>query len=232
MRGVLAGWMSVSPGSDEPTHEHTPHAERPVDAGLVAPPVRPTAATVRGRFEALVGKHLDGLYGTALRLTRSRPAAEDLVQDAMLKAWRAFPTFHEGTNIRAWLYRILVNAHFDRHRKELRSPQLVHEEIDDTYLYAGARESAMLSEAGNPEVQVLHGIMDAEVRESLEALPLAFRAAVLLVDVEGFSYREAAEILGVPEGTVMSRLYRGRHALKRTLLEYARDRHYVRRDGA
>jgi RNA polymerase sigma-70 factor, ECF subfamily len=222
----------VHSGSDEPTHEHIPHPVKTVGAPAPAAHVGSDAAAARARFEALVGEHLDGLYGTALRLTRSRPAAEDLVQDAMLKAWRAFFTFREGTNIRAWLYRILVNAHFDRHRKDRRSPQVVHEEIGDAYLYAGARESAMLSEAGNPEVQVLDGIMDAEVRESLEALPLVFRAAVLLVDVEEFSYKEAAEILGVPEGTVMSRLYRGRHSLRRRLVEYARDRHYVRRDGA
>lgn len=190
-------------------------------------------ADARARFEALAGEHLNGLYTTALRLTRNRAAAEDLVQEAMLKAWRSFHTFQEGTNFRAWLYRILMNAHFDTYRKDSRAPEVVHEEIGDIgdfYLYSKARESQDLSEAGNPEVQVLDRVMDAEVRESLEALPDQFRAAVLLVDVQGFSYKEAAGILGVPEGTVMSRLFRGRHFLQNRLWEFARDRHFVRGD--
>jgi RNA polymerase sigma-70 factor, ECF subfamily len=187
-------------------------------------------ADARQRFEVLVGDHLNGLYNTALRLTRNRAAAEDLVQEAMLKAWRSFHTFQEGTNIRAWLYRILMNAHFDNYRKDSRAPEVVQEEISDFYMYTKARESQDLSEAGNPEIQVLDRIMDTEVRESLEALPAQFRAAVLLVDVQGFSYKEAAEILGVPEGTVMSRLFRGRHVLQSRLWEFARDRHYVRGD--
>ncbi len=189
------------------------------------------AADARARFEVLAGEHLNGVYATALRLTRNRAAAEDLVQEAMLKAWRSFQTFQEGTNFRAWLYRILMNAHFDNHRRDSRAPEVVQEEISDTYLYTKARESQGLSEAGDPEVQVLDRLMDAEVRESLEALPAQFRAAVLLVDVQGFSYKEAAEILGIPEGTVMSRLFRGRHFLQSRLWEFARDRHYVRGDG-
>lgn len=203
------------------------------DAHVAAHAVnRSSGDAARARFEAVAGEHLDRLYGSALRLTRSRPAAEDLVQDAMLKAWRSFHTFREGTNARAWLYRILINAHLDRHRKETRTPEVVPEDVSDSYVYTRAWESAGLSDAGNPEVQVLDAIMDAAVRESLEALPLPFRAAVLLVDIEGFSYREAAEILGVPVGTVMSRLYRGRHALRRRLGEYARGRRFVRGDGA
>lgn len=190
----------------------------------------PGGADARERFEVLVGDHLNGLYNTALRLTRNRAAAEDLVQEAMLKAWRSFHTFQEGTNIRAWLYRILMNAHFDNYRKDSRAPEVVQEEISDFYMYTKARESQDLSEAGNPEIQVLDSIMDTEVRDSLEALPAQFRAAVLLVDVQGFSYKEAAGILGVPEGTVMSRLFRGRHFLQSRLWEFARDRHYVRGD--
>ncbi len=189
------------------------------------------AEETRARFEALVAEHLDGLYRTALRLTRNPGAAEDLVQEAMLRAWRSFHTFREGTNIRAWLYRILVNAHYDRHRKETREPDVIPEDVSDFYMYAKARERADLTEAGNPEVQVLDQILDAEVRDSLESLPLPFRTVLLLVDVEGFSYKEAAEILGVPVGTVMSRLSRGRHALQQKLWEFAKDRHLVRGDG-
>ena len=180
----------------------------------VGPRTEPPSGAVdrdaRVRFERLVGEHLDGLYRVARRLTRNQAGAEDLVQETMLKAWRSFHTFRDGTNIRAWLYRILMNAHIDGHRKDARTPEVLQDEIGDAYLYAGAREGLALSEGGNPEAQVLDQIMDAEVRESLDALPVAFRAAVMLVDVEGFSYKEAAEILGVPAGTVMSRLYRGR----------------------
>jgi len=182
----------------------------------------------RDRFEALVSEHLNGLYGSALRLTHNRAGAEDLVQEAMLKAWRSWHTFQEGTNIRAWLYRILMNAHLDNYRKANRSPDVVSDDVSDTYLYSKAGDGALISEAGNPEMEVLDKIMDAEVRESLEALPLQFRAAILLVDVEGFSYKEAAEILGVPEGTVMSRLFRARHALQKQLAAFVRDRHFVR----
>jgi RNA polymerase sigma-70 factor, ECF subfamily len=185
-------------------------------------------AADRDRFEGLVGAHLNGLYGSALRLTHNRAAAEDLVQEAMLKAWRSFHTFQEGTNIRAWLYRILMNAHLDNYRKANRSPDVVSDDISDSYLYSKAGDGAMISEVGNPEIEVLDKIMDAEVRESLEALPLQFRAAMMLVDVEGFSYKEAAEILGIPEGTVMSRLFRGRHALRQRLAAFVRDRHFVR----
>jgi len=190
------------------------------------------ADAARETFERLVGEHLDGVYRFALRLTRNPTTAEDLVQEAMLNAWRSFRTFREGTNIRAWLHRILMNAYVDRYRKAQRTPEVLQDEIDDSYLLAGAREGLALSEAGNPEAQVLDRIMDVEVRDSLEALPLVFRAAVMLVDVEGFSYKEAAEILGVPVGTVMSRLYRGRQALKRQLAQFVRDRHFVRGEQA
>lgn len=186
----------------------------------------------RAHFEELITEHLDGLYRSALRLTRNRTAAEDLVQEVMLKAWRSFHTFHEGTSVRAWLHRILMNAHFDNYRKHTREPEVVdHEDVGDFYLYDKAREGAALGAAGNPEVEVLDQIMDAEVRESLEALPMQYRAAVLLSDVEGFSYKEIADILGIPVGTVMSRLSRGRHLLQRRLWEFARDRHYVKGDG-
>ncbi len=186
----------------------------------------------RDRFEHLVGEHLDGLYRSALRLTRNRTAAEDLVQDVMLKAWRSFHTFQEGTSIRAWLHRILMNAFFDTYRKQMREPEVVErEDVGDFYLYDKVREGAVLGEAGNPENEVLDRIMDTEVRDSLEALPAQFRAAVILADVEGFTYKEIAEALGIPVGTVMSRLSRGRHMLQRQLWEFARQRHFLKGDG-
>ncbi|HEV2358505.1 MAG TPA: sigma-70 family RNA polymerase sigma factor [bacterium] len=187
------------------------------------------AAADRSAYERLIGAHLDGLYATARRLTRNTASAEDLVQETMLKAWRSFHTFEPGTNARAWLYRILMNTHFDTHRKQSREPEVVPaDDVGALYLYGKTRDGMALGESGNPEREVLDRIVDAQVRKGLEALPLPFLAAVLLVDVHGFAYREAAEVLGIPVGTVMSRLYRGRHALRRRLWEYARDRRLVR----
>src|SRR3990170_2371261 len=175
------------------------------------------------RFEALVSRHLDGLYGTALRLTRNRTTAEDLIQDTFLKAWRSFRTFQEGTNARAWLYKILMNAYIDSYRKTSREPELVdHEDVGDFYLYAKAQDSEELKRAGDPEEILLSKIMDADVKEALEQVPEPFRAAVILADLQDFSYREIADILDIPIGTVMSRLYRGRRHLQRLLWDYAR----------
>jgi RNA polymerase sigma-70 factor (ECF subfamily) len=182
----------------------------------------------RDRFEALVGEHLDGLYGTALRLTRNRAAAEDLVQDTFLKAWRSFRTFQDGTNARAWLYKILMNAYIDSYRRASRQPETVdHEDVGDFYLYARAQQSDEYRRAGDPEEVLLSKIMDADVKEALEQVPEPFRAAVILADLQDFSYKEIAEILDIPIGTVMSRLYRGRRHLQRLLWDYARRAGYA-----
>jgi RNA polymerase sigma-70 factor, ECF subfamily len=219
--------LEAPPGSSPP-------ASRSATTGRSSEEQLSTAsdrARAQAQFTALTAEHLDGLYRSALRLTRKRAAAEDLVQDVMLKAWRSFHTFQEGTTIRPWLHRILMNAFFDAHRKQTREPEVVEvDNVGDFYLYEKVREGAALGEAGNPEIQVLDQIMDAEVRESLEALPLQYRSAVLLADVQGFSYKEIADILGIPVGTVMSRLSRGRHMLQRRLWEFARDRRYIKRD--
>lgn len=208
-----------------------PEPSQPTDSGqpLPHPPSPLSDPDVRARFERLVGEHLDGLYRSARRLTRDPAAAEDLVQEVMLKAWRSFHTFQDGTSIRAWLHRILMNAFFDAYRKTKREPELVdQEDVGEFYLYDKAQEGAALSQAGNPEVEVLDHLLDAEVREGLESLPAQFRAAVILADVEEFTYQEIAQILGIPIGTVMSRLSRGRHLLQRRLWDYARQRHLVR----
>lgn len=186
----------------------------------------------RERFESLVGRHLDGLYGTALRLTRNRTTAEDLIQDTFLKAWRSFHTFQEGTNARAWLYKILMNAYIDSYRRAARAPEMVdQEDVGDFYLYAKAQDSEELKRAGDPEEILLSKIMDADVKEALEQVPEPFRAAVILADLQDFSYREIADILDIPIGTVMSRLYRGRRHLQRLLWDYARRAGYAAGDA-
>ncbi|HKX19800.1 MAG TPA: sigma-70 family RNA polymerase sigma factor [bacterium] len=202
-------------------------------AGGASAGAGPAVPGARNLYETLVTAHVDGLYSTARRLTRNSASAEDLVQETMLKAWRSFHTFQPGTNVRAWLYRILMNTYFDAQRKHSREPETVSaDDVGEFYLYGRARDSAALSESGNPEYLVLDQVMDAEMRAGLEALPVPFLAAVLLVDVDGFAYKEAADVLGIPVGTVMSRLYRGRHALRRRLVEYVRRRRLVREEAA
>ncbi len=184
---------------------------------------QPSPDTPAGQeFTALVEQYLDGLYGTALRLTRRRDAAEDLVQESFLKAWRAFHTFEAGTNARAWLYRILMNTYIDTYRKAGREPEIVdQEDVEELYLYSRVQASEELRRQGNPEEIALQRIMDADVEAALTALPDPFRAVVILADLEEFSYKEIAQILGVPLGTVMSRLFRGRRLLQRALWDYA-----------
>ncbi len=216
----------------EQGERHDPALETATSGAIAADGVShsgPGGAEAKARFEALVTRHLDNLYRVARRLTKERTQAEDLVQDVMLKAWRSFHTFQEGTSGRAWLHRILMNAYFDTYRKRTREPEVVDvEDVGDFYLYDKVSARADLAQSGNPEFQLLDQIMDDEVRDGLESLPAQFRAAVILADLEGFSYKEMAEILGIPVGTVMSRLSRGRHLLQKKLWDYARDRHYVR----
>jgi RNA polymerase sigma-70 factor (ECF subfamily) len=181
----------------------------------------------RARFEALVREHVDALYGAALRLTRHRSDAEDLLQETLLKAWRSFHTFTEGTNARAWLFRILMNAHIDRYRKTAREPETTDvEDVGEFYLYSKVQESDLLRRVGDPE-KLLEGVMEHEVREALESLPEYFRSVVILADLQGFSYKEIADILGIPVGTVMSRLFRGRRLLQRKLWDYVRSHHRI-----
>ncbi len=188
-----------------------------------APPEDPV---LRERFEREVLPLLPNLYGAALRLTRNPQDAEDLVQEAYLRAYRGFAGFREGTNLRAWMYRILTNTFINSYRKKQREPVTVAvtDDTADWYLYdrigsSGAEPSA--------EAEVLERIPDEDVQRALEELPEVFRMAVLLADVEGFSYKEIAEILDIPIGTVMSRLHRGRKALQRALWETVRERGLV-----
>lgn len=189
------------------------------------------AHTDREQFEQLVEQHLNGLFGAALRLTRNRTSAEDLLQETFLRAWRSFHTFRPGTNARAWLYRILMNAYIDLYRKASREPEIVdQDDVDEFYLYSKVQESDQYKRAGNPEEAFLETLLDADVKTALESLPETFRAVVILADIEGFSYKEIAEILDIPIGTVMSRLHRGRRQLQVALWEYARRARYVGAD--
>jgi RNA polymerase sigma-70 factor, ECF subfamily len=191
-------------------------------------------AVLRERFERDVLPLLPSLYGAALRMTRNPADAEDLVQETYLRAFRGFSGFQEGTNLKAWLYRILTNSFINTYRKKQREPQTVEgpDDIDEWYLFdrLGGRNVE-----GSAEEEVLDRIPDADVKVALDSLPENFRLPVLLADVEGFSYKEIADIMGSPIGTVMSRLHRGRKALEKALWETARERGLVdgneRNDG-
>ncbi len=175
---------------------------------------------------------MDGLYGAALRMTRNPSDAEDLVQETYLKAYRAFHSFQEGTNLKAWLYRILTNTYINTYRAKKRRPDETDlEEVEDLYLYRrlGGLEGATAGRSAEDEL--LDHLTDSEVKDALEALPEQFRMAVLLADVEGFAYKEIAEILDIPIGTVMSRLHRGRKAMQKQLYEYGKQRNLVPREA-
>ena len=178
----------------------------------------------KARFEAEALPYLDSLYGAALRLTRNPSDAEDLLQETFARAFGAFHTFEPGTNLKAWLYRILMNTYISSYRKAKRSPQTIPTDDIEPFSYV----RSVLDDGGRtPETEVLDRIPDEEVKRALEELPEQFRMAVLLADVEGFSYKEIADITESSIGTVMSRLHRGRKALQKALWSYARDRGLV-----
>ena len=168
---------------------------------------------------------MGSLYSAALRMTRNPADAEDLVQETYLKAYRGYGGFTEGTNLKAWLYRILTNTYINIYRAKQRRPDETElDEGEDPYLYQrlGGLEAAQMSRSAEDEL--MDWFTDAEVKTALESLPEQFRMAVLLADVEGFSYKEIAEILDIPIGTVMSRLHRGRKALQKRLYDFAAER--------
>lgn len=176
-------------------------------------------------FQAQAMQYAPQLYSAALRMTRNPADAEDLVQETFLKAYRSFGTFEEGSNLRAWLYRILTNTYINLYRARQRRPQETDlADVEDLYLYRrlGSIEAAMASRSA--EDQLFDLFTDDEVKQALENLPENFRLPVLLADVEDFSYKEIAEMLDIPIGTVMSRLHRGRKAMQRALVDFARER--------
>ena len=172
--------------------------------------------------------YMDQLYGAARRMTRNDAAAEDLVQETYLRAYKGFDRFSEGTNLRAWLFRILTNLFINEYRRRKRRPEEVDlGDTDTLYLYRGLGGADGARLFRSAEDELLDGLTSAEVRDAIEALPQSYRVAVLLADVEGFAYKEIAEILDVPIGTVMSRLHRGRKRLRQTLQTYGQARGLV-----
>lgn len=169
----------------------------------------------RQEFEETALVHMNSIYNVALRLTRNKTDAEDLFQETFLRAYRFFHQFRSGTDCRAWLFAILHSLFVNRVRRA--SYPMV--DLDEERVYREGRMGRSLP--GNPEVDLLHRLAGEDIERAIEALPAKLRLAVVLADVEGCSYREIAEISGCPIGTVMSRLYRGRQALRDTLKEYA-----------
>ncbi len=183
-------------------------------------------------FTDLAMGHMPALYTAALRMTRNPADAEDLVQETFLKAYRSFGSFEEGTNLKAWLYRILTNTYINTYRARKRRPEVAEvEDVEDLYLYhhLGADQPGGLGRSA--EEEALDRFTDDDVKAAIESLPDAFRIAVLLADVEGFTYKEIAEITDVPIGTVMSRIHRGRKALQKALFERGNARGLVSATG-
>lgn len=172
---------------------------------------------------------MSSLYSTALRMTNNPADAEDLLQETYLRAYRSYGSFKAGTNLRAWLFRILTNAHINRYRAAKRRPEETDlDEVEELFLYRRLRTTEHFGESA--EDRLMAYFSEAEVVGAVEDLPEAYRMAVLLADVEGFSYKEIAEILDIPVGTVMSRLHRGRKQLQKALYEFAVNRGIVSSD--
>jgi RNA polymerase sigma-70 factor (ECF subfamily) len=180
-------------------------------------------------FEAAAVPFVDALYNTALRMTRNPQDAEDLVQETYLKAYKYYDKFEEGTNLKAWLFKILKNTFINSYRKKQQAPPKADfadiEESFETIVRDDGQQ------ARTPEEELLEKVLDEDVQQAIEELPHDYRMVVLLADLEGFAYKEIADILEIPVGTVMSRLYRGRRLLEEALLKYAREHGYIREGG-
>ena len=219
-------------GRDEQTRLTDPDGESVVTAEAAEQAALPETDEQRtARFEADALVFLDQLYAAALRMTRNPADAEDVVQETYAKAYSSFHQFTPGTNLKAWLYRILTNTYINSYRKKQRQPQISDGENIEDWQLARA-ESHTSSGLKSAEMVALENLPDSDVKDALHQLAPDFRLAVFLADVEGFSYKEIAEIMGTPIGTVMSRLNRGRTQLRAMLSDYARQRGLLRQEGS
>jgi RNA polymerase sigma-70 factor (ECF subfamily) len=195
-------------------------ADRALDR--LAPGASESPFERKERFERDALIFANPLYSAALRYTRNVQDAEDLVQDTFAKAFNSFHQFEAGTNLKAWLYRILTTTFINTYRKDQRRPQISDGEVEDWQIFKAASHTS--DQGKSAEDVVLENLPDGDVKEALSSIPEDFRMVVYYADVEGYSYKEIAEIVGVPTGTVMSRLHRGRKLLRASLTEYARSR--------
>ncbi|QYF75269.1 sigma-70 family RNA polymerase sigma factor [Cryobacterium sp. PAMC25264] len=202
--------------------ERTPAASAPI-AGLELPVMTTDTTDMRDLFEAQAMPFIDQLYAAAMRMTRNPSDAQDLVQETFVKAFASFKQFEQGTNLKAWLYRILTNTFINTYRKKQREPyQGTIDDLEDWQL--GGAESTTATSSRSAEAEAIDHLPDSAVKDALQSIPEDFRLAVYFADVEGFSYQEIAEIMKTPIGTVMSRLHRGRRLLRDLLSGYALER--------
>ncbi len=218
---------TIVPGGPSATAEELPPPSSADDRVSEEQALQETPEQRTARFERDAMPLLDQLYAAALRMTRNPADAEDLVQETYLKAYGAFESFRAGTNLRAWLYRILTNTYINGYRKRQRQPvEQPSEEITDWQLAQAAQHTSLGLRSA--EMDALDRLPDSDVKDALSQLAEDFRMAVYLADVEGFAYKEIAEIMGTPIGTVMSRLHRGRKQLRDMLTGVARERGFLR----
>ncbi len=208
---------SHAPVLDWPLMDETP------DEIVQAPSIEPSASETRDLFEEQALPFMDQLYAAAMRMTKNPADAADLVQETFVKAFAAFSQFKQGTNLKAWLYRILTNTFINTYRKKQRDPYRgTIDELEDWQI--GGAESATATSSRSAEAEAIDRMPSGAVKDALQDIPEDFRLAVYLADVEGFSYQEIADIMKTPTGTVMSRLHRGRRMLRERLADYAAER--------